>query len=127
MAIKYFGKLIFPHFLVTIADVTHPLSNNRSSVRIIDCYQDRSTKWRLKVKSNSLNLQKNDSETVYLTLLLSLDRFLRGIFPGNFGVGGVKNSLGKKKRFLLLLLSLLLLLMLSLLLSLLDSFGLVFL
>ena len=35
-AIKYFGKWIFPHFLVAIADLTHPLSNNRSSVRIID-------------------------------------------------------------------------------------------
>ena len=29
---------MFPHFLVTIADLTHPLSNNRSSVRIIGCY-----------------------------------------------------------------------------------------
>ena len=30
---------MFPHFLVAIADLTHPLSNNRSSVRIIiDCY-----------------------------------------------------------------------------------------
>ena len=38
MAIKYFGKWIFPHFLVAIADLTHPLSNNRSSTRIIGCY-----------------------------------------------------------------------------------------
>ena len=29
---------MFPHFLVAIADLTHPLSNNRSSVRIIGCY-----------------------------------------------------------------------------------------
>ena len=28
---------MFPHFLVAIADLTHPLSNNRSSVRIIGC------------------------------------------------------------------------------------------
>ena len=36
-AIKYFRKWIFPHFLVAIADLTHPLSNNRSSIRIIGC------------------------------------------------------------------------------------------
>ena len=36
-AIKYFWKQIFPHFLVAIADLTHPLSNNRSSIRIIGC------------------------------------------------------------------------------------------
>ena len=30
---------MFPHFLVAIADLTHPLSNNRSSVRIIGCYK----------------------------------------------------------------------------------------
>ena len=29
---------MFPHFLVAIADLTHPLSNNRSSVRIIGCF-----------------------------------------------------------------------------------------
>ena len=28
---------MFPHFLVAIADLTHPLSNNRSSVRVIGC------------------------------------------------------------------------------------------
>ena len=28
---------MFPYFLVAIADLTHPLSNNRSSVRIIGC------------------------------------------------------------------------------------------
>ena len=28
---------MFPHFLVAIADLAHPLSNNRSSVRIIGC------------------------------------------------------------------------------------------
>ena len=27
---------------------------------------------------------------------ISFDRFLRGNFPGNFGVGGVKNFSGKK-------------------------------
>ena len=37
-AIKYFRKYIFPHFLVAIADLTHPLSNDRSSIRIIGCY-----------------------------------------------------------------------------------------
>ena len=37
-AIKYFRKYIFPHFLVAIADLAHPLSNNRSSIRIIGCY-----------------------------------------------------------------------------------------
>ena len=34
---KTFRKIIFPHFLVAIADLTHPLSNNRSSIRIIGC------------------------------------------------------------------------------------------
>ena len=28
---------MFPHFLVAIADLTHPLSNNRSLNSIIDC------------------------------------------------------------------------------------------
>ena len=36
--IKYFRKYTFQYFLVAIADPTHPLSNNRSSIRIIDCY-----------------------------------------------------------------------------------------
>ena len=30
---------MFPHFLVAIADLTHPLSNNRSSVRVIGCFK----------------------------------------------------------------------------------------
>ena len=34
---------MFPHFLVAIADLTHPLSNNRSSVCIIGCYYVRWT------------------------------------------------------------------------------------
>ena len=34
---------MFPHFLVAIADLTHPLSNNRSSIRIIGCYVTTST------------------------------------------------------------------------------------
>ena len=38
-AIKYFRKKIFPHFLVAIADLTHPLSNYRSSIRIIGCFK----------------------------------------------------------------------------------------
>ena len=40
-AIKCFGKQIFPHFLVAVTDLTHPLSNNRSSIRIIGCYKRR--------------------------------------------------------------------------------------
>ena len=32
------GNKIFPYFLVAIADLTHPLSNNRSSIRIIGCF-----------------------------------------------------------------------------------------
>ena len=35
---------MFPHFLVAIADLTHPLSNNRSSVRVIGCYLPTSRK-----------------------------------------------------------------------------------
>ena len=34
---------MFPHFLVAIADLTHPLSNNRSSVRIIGCSKPKNT------------------------------------------------------------------------------------
>ena len=35
---KYLGKYIFLHyFLVAIADLTHPLSNNRSSIGMIGC------------------------------------------------------------------------------------------
>ena len=32
---KIFPEMNITHFLVAIADLTHPLSNNRSSIRII--------------------------------------------------------------------------------------------
>ena len=44
-AIKYFRKKIFPPFLVAIADLTHPLSNNRSSIRIIGCLDQLLCVW----------------------------------------------------------------------------------
>ena len=36
-AMKYFGILIFMLFLLAIADLTHPLYNNRSSIGMIGC------------------------------------------------------------------------------------------
>ena len=36
--VNFLTTIKYSHFLVAIADLTHPLSNNRSSIRIIGCY-----------------------------------------------------------------------------------------
>ena len=68
---------MFPHFLVAIADLTHPLSNNRSSIRIIGCFEAR-----------SVNYVKNTQHTIRSALGRTNDANVRPSFIGiGFGSG----------------------------------------